>query len=116
MVVAALVWRGGHLDAAAAVATGGMLAGISYRGIKGGIDAAVAPGGDGSESAGGWRRGAALVKFFTRYAIVALAAYIGMARLHLHPVGVVAGASSFVMAAAVEAIRSARPSRPGNPR
>lgn len=116
MAVAALVWRRGDPYVALAVAAGGLLAWTSYRGIKGGIDAGLAGAGI-SASGAGWTRGGALVKFFTRYAIVALAAYIGMVRLRLHPVGLVLGASSFVVAAIVEAIRSVRaPSRPGHPR
>jgi hypothetical protein len=46
-----------------------------------------------------------LVKFFTRYAILALAAYVIMARLRLPPLAVFAGASSLVVAVAVEAVR-----------
>lgn len=116
MAVAALVWRRGDPGLAWAVAAGGLLAWASYRGIKGGIDAGLAGAGM-SASGVGWTREWALVKFFTRYAIVALAAYIGMVRLRLHPVGLVMGASSFVAAAIVEAIRSVRaPSRSEHPR
>jgi hypothetical protein len=46
-----------------------------------------------------------LVKFFTRYAILAVAAYVIMARLRLPPVAVFAGASSLVIAVMVEALR-----------
>jgi hypothetical protein len=46
-----------------------------------------------------------LVKFFTRYAILAVAAYVIMARLRLPPLAVFAGASSLVVAVAVEAVR-----------
>jgi hypothetical protein len=56
----------------------------------------------------GWtagRRARGLVKFFTRYAILALAAYVIMARLRLPPLAVFAGASSLVVAVAVEAVR-----------
>jgi hypothetical protein len=45
------------------------------------------------------------VKFFTRYAILVLAAYVIMARLRLPPVAVFAGASSLVIAVMVEALR-----------
>jgi hypothetical protein len=96
-LVAAVAYRG--VAVAAGVAGGGLLVAISYRGIKGGIEAV---------SGGGGRRGAVaigLVKFFTRYGILAAVAYVIMVRLRLPPVAVVAGASSLVVAIAVEAVR-----------
>jgi len=107
MAVAALVVPHGGPWMSAAVAGGGVLAAVSYRAIKGGVDA-VARGSGGRF---------ALVKFFTRYAILAVAAYVMLVRLRLHPVGVLAGASSLVVAAAVAAARFRRPtSRSGHPR
>lgn len=53
-------------------------------------------------------RGFALVKFFTRHAILALAAYGMMVRLHLDPLGVLAGVSSLVIGVAVEVLRDLR--------
>ena len=53
----------------------------------------------------GVRTAIGLVKFFTRYAILAVAAYVIMARLRLPPLAVFAGASSLVVAVAVEAVR-----------
>jgi hypothetical protein len=105
--VAALVTGG--LAAPLGVAGGGLLVAISYRGIKGGLpalggDGTGAPGdpGDGVTPRG---RAAGLVKFFTRYAILAAAAYLIMARLRLPPLAVVVGASSLVVAVTVEALR-----------
>ena len=49
-----------------------------------------------------------LVKFFTRYAILAAVAYVIMARLGLPPVAVIAGASSAVVAITVEALPGRR--------
>jgi hypothetical protein len=104
---AALLWPGGGAWLAASVAGGGLLAATSYRFIKGGVDA-VAIGGT---------RPAALVKYFTRYGILAVAAYVMLARFRLHPVGLLAGASSLVVAAGVAAARALRPvSRSGPPR
>ncbi len=119
-VMAAAAWAlaRGAVDAPLGVLGGGALAWISYHGIKSGIDAitcaglpaeapsakAEAPG----AKAGGWtagRRARGLVKFFTRYAILAVAAYVIMARLRLPPLAVFAGASSLVVAVAVEAVR-----------
>lgn len=102
--MAAMAWAiaRGDIEAPIGVAGGGALAWISYHGIKSGIDA-VAYG-----RTGGWtvrKRAIGLVKFFTRYAILALAAYVIMARLRLPPLAVFAGASSLVVAVAVEAVR-----------
>jgi hypothetical protein len=47
----------------------------------------------------------ALVKFFTRHVMLALAAYGMMVRLHLDPVGMLVGVSSLVVAAGFEAVR-----------
>lgn len=101
-VMAAAAWAlaRGAVDAPLGVLGGGALAWISYHGIKSGIDAMT--------SAGEWtagRRARGLVKFFTRYAILAVAAYVIMARLRLPPLAVFAGASSLVVAVAVEAVR-----------
>jgi hypothetical protein len=103
-VMAAAAWAlaRGALDAPLGVLSGGGLTWISYGGIKGGIDAVAYAG------PGGWtavRRARGLVKFFTRYAILAVAAYVIMARLRLPPLAVFAGASSLVVAVAVEAVR-----------
>ena len=108
MAVMAVLLPAGGVRAAAAVLGGGMLAAISYRGLRNGLFGGV--------SGGGSRR-FALVNFFTRYGILALAAYVMLARLRLPAIGVMAGASSLVVAVAVAAMRAARSvSRPGNPR
>jgi hypothetical protein len=113
LAAGAAVWTG-RLDAPLGVLGGGALVWISYRGIRDGITALV-EGGEaregeaGAGGAGGTRRAAAgLVKFFTRYAILAAAAYVIMARLRLPPVAVFAGASSLVIAVTFEALRGAR--------
>jgi hypothetical protein len=102
MAAAAWVAARGRLEAPLGVLGGGLLVAISYRGIKGGIEAVA------GATAGG-RRGmglaAGLVKFFTRYAILTAAAYVIMARLTLPPVAVIAGASSLVVAVGIEAFR-----------
>ena len=91
-----------RVDAPLGVLGGGALAAISYRGIKAGITALV----DAASGVGGARAVAVgLVKFFTRYAILAVAAYVIMARLRLPPVAVFAGASSLVVAVTFEALR-----------
>jgi hypothetical protein len=107
MTLTAFAMPGGGWRAALAVVGGGLLAGSSYKTIKGGVDAV----------SGGGTRAVALVKVFTRYGILAVAAYVMLVRLRLHPVGVLTGVSSLVVAAAVAAARSLRmDSRSGPPR
>jgi hypothetical protein len=115
MALAALAATRG-LAAPLGVVGGGLLAAVSYGGIKGGIDALVAVAGPDREARRRARRRAAigLVKFFTRYAILAAAAYVIMARLRLPPIAVLAGASSVVIAVTLEALRALRPKSPGN--
>ena len=95
-----------RLDAPLGVVGGGALVAISYRGIKAGVTALVDAGAGGSRAVV-----IGLVKFFTRYAILAIAAYVIMARLRLPPVAVFAGASSLVIAVMIEALRAL--SQPG---
>jgi len=80
--------------AAAAVVGGGVLIGISFVSIKGGIEQLSARGGVGF----------ALLKMVGRYALLGFLAYVMIARLRLPPVGLIAGASSVMAAAALEAI------------
>lgn len=105
LVMAVLAWPLGHRGAAAplGVVGGGLLVFVSYRGIKSGVDA-VASAMTVGES-GRAKAALGLVKFFTRFAILGAAAYVIIARLRLPPVAVCAGASSFVVAVAVEAVR-----------
>jgi hypothetical protein len=106
-VVAFLVPFGGRW-AALGVLGGGGLAGVSYRGLKAGVYGTVGAGSG---------RALALVKFFTRYAMLAVAAYVMLARLRLPAWAVAAGASSLVVAVAIAAARAfGTVSRHGNPR
>jgi hypothetical protein len=100
-MLAAFVVAVDGVRAAAGVLGGGLLAGVSYRAIKGATDAVTDDG----------RRPSALVKFVTRHAILAIAAYVMLARLRLSPVGMLIGASSLVLAAAAALARSSRRSR-----
>jgi hypothetical protein len=96
---------------------GGILIGLSFWAIRGSVDALISlrtgpPRGSGDaaetgESAGKRTR-FPLVKFFTRHGILALAAYGMMVRLHLDPVGLLAGVSSLGVAVAGEALRDLR--------
>ena len=78
---------------------------MSYQGIKAGISLLSGH----AERPGTIAVG--LVKFFTRYAILAAGAYVIMARLRLPPVAVIAGASSVVIAVMFEALRDLSHSR-----
>jgi|SRR5437899_917537 len=106
MAALAALSSANRVSAALGVVAGGLLAWISYRGIKGGIDALA---GDRSTRL---RVATGLVKFFTRYGILAAVAYVIMARVRLPPVAVIAGASSLVIAVMLEAGRSFRHKSP----
>jgi hypothetical protein len=85
---------------------GGLLIGLSFWAIRGTVDTLIALRSDPEN-----RRisaGFSLVKFFTRHAILAVAAYGMMVRLHLSPMGLLAGVSSLGVAVAVEALRDLR--------
>ena len=86
---------------------GGLLIAVSYRtigsGVSGLVERAARPAGAGGPPPAGVGKTAVLVVF--RYALLALLAYVMIARLRLHPLGLLAGASSVVAAAAVEAVR-----------
>ncbi len=90
------------LAAPGGVLGGGLLIGLSFWAIRGTVDALirVQPASKPARFP--------LVKFFTRHAIVALAAYGMMVRLHLDPIGLLAGVSSLGVAVAVEALRDLR--------
>lgn len=95
MVGGAFIWAGPGF--AGAVAGGAALAAYAYWGLRRGVDRALL--GQNPQS---WT----LVKFFTRYAILAAAAYVMLARLRVSPVGFAVGASWPVVAVAATAARS----------
>jgi hypothetical protein len=103
----ALVWPTGGVAAAGAVLGGGALAALSYLTLKGVVNLTIS---------GTKTRIWPLVKFFTRYVILAFVAYVMLARLRLHPVGVIVGATSIVAAAVTAAVRTIASSRSGNSR
>jgi hypothetical protein len=121
LTAAAVVWRPGDPRVALGVVGGGLLMAISYRGVRGGVDALAEAAERLSEVPGTPanppREGRAarlfrFVKFFTRHAILALAAYAMIARLHLDPLGMLAGVTSPGIAAVAEFIRATRAARP----
>jgi hypothetical protein len=88
--------------AALGVVGGGVLVAISYLAVRSSLTLLLSPGGSAKTAR---NRAVALLVFIGHYALLGFAAYVMIARLRLHPVGLVGGASSFVLAAAVEALR-----------
>jgi hypothetical protein len=99
MALAALIAARGSPGPAVAVLGGGLLVGTSYWLIKAGVSTLPAAAGTGAPR---WR---IVLSLAGRYALLALMAYVMIARLRLHPLGLLAGASSIVAAVTVEAVR-----------
>ena len=96
----------GGVSAAAGVLGGGLLIGTSFYllGSGSGGLAALMAGSVSQQEKRRIARGVAL-KLAGRYALLGFLAYVMIARLRLHPLGVLAGASSVAAAAFVEAVR-----------
>lgn len=103
MTLAALSISG--VPAAAAVVGGGVLIGVSYFALRSGTGALVdlVSGQAGEDRVRVVR--ATMVRLVGRYALLGFLAYVMIARLRLHPLGLLAGASSVAAAAFVEAVR-----------
>jgi hypothetical protein len=116
MSMAALALTRGRPGAPLAVLAGGLLASVSYRLIVSSAgtlaDTLAPPGGaqisqESSAPAPHGRRSPMIAAATAggRYALLALLAYVMIARLRLPPLGLLAGASSVVAAVSVEAVR-----------
>jgi hypothetical protein len=84
---------------------GGALVGISLWAIRSSVDAMLAVMISGDEAAKAKARrqaAAATFRLVSRYALLGLTAYVMIARLRLHPVGLLIGASSLVASAVLE--------------
>jgi hypothetical protein len=82
-----------------------VLVGISLWAIRSSVDAmlAVMTSGDEAAKARARRQAAgATFRLVSRYALLGLTAYVMIARLRLHPVGLLIGASSLVASAVLE--------------
>ena len=103
MTVSAAAWRG--FEAAAAVLGGGLLIGVSFVALESGTAAlaTMMSGAAPRDRVRVARR--AMIRLVGRYALLGLLAYVMIARLRLHPLGLLAGASSVVAAVSVEAFR-----------
>jgi hypothetical protein len=122
--IVALLARRGRPDVALGVAAGGVLIGVSYWAIRSSIDGLLAatvgtrpaPSGgqegtgsgaapEGESAAPGTRRGRAIgymLRFAGRYLVLGALAYVMLVWLRLHPIGLIVGVSSIVVAAALE--------------
>jgi hypothetical protein len=104
MAALSTLWRPGDWRLPLGVLGGGALVGLSFRAIATSADSLARP--DRRRS---WR----LVKFFTRYGILALAAYAMMVRFELDPVGMLVGVTSLGLAFGIEAVRGFATTRTG---
>jgi small-conductance mechanosensitive channel len=106
MTVAALFVRP-RPQLAIAVAAGAFLVSVSYWTLKRGVTTFAALVAKTPDAAQKTRPNAAreLWKLVLRYALLALLAYVMIARLRLHPWGLLAGASSVVAGVSLEAVR-----------
>jgi hypothetical protein len=102
LAVGAMVWTR-DVRVAGGVIGGGLLVGLAIWALSGVVSALTIRAESGEIRP--VSRGFALVKFFTRHAILAFVAYVMMVRLHLDPIGMVVGVTSVVVAAVIEAAR-----------
>ena len=95
---------------AAGVLGGGLLIGVSFYTLGHGVAALVLAATGGATA----RQAVAgtLLKLVLRYALLGFLAYVMIARLRLHPIGLLAGASSVAAGAFVEAVRLLAKNRP----
>jgi hypothetical protein len=129
MAAVALAAWPGRPGRAAGVLGGFALIAVSYQGIRAGVaglwpaadvraagdDGGSAPGEGGDPTAvrTAPRAPAGFVKFFTRHAILALGAYVMMARFAFDPMAMLVGVTSPAVAATVEIVRTIRARRGG---
>ncbi|HTV00594.1 MAG TPA: ATP synthase subunit I [Luteitalea sp.] len=95
-------WRMG-----AGVLAGGCLSAISYRALARGV-AAIGPPPAGQEDRPPPSPVRVALGLVGRYALLLAGGYVIIARLHLHPLGVLVGVSAVVIAAMVETARAWR--------
>jgi hypothetical protein len=106
LAAGALVWPSAGPMTAAAVLGGALLAGISYFGVRRGVDGLMASLSGGAGKRAGLAR--ALTMLVGRYALLALIAYVMISRLRLSPLGLLLGASVIPIAATIEVLAGLR--------
>lgn len=100
LAAAALAWAVAGSRIALGVLGGGLLIAISLYTLSGGVSAVVR-----AASGAGGRPGRTAAKVIFRYALLGFLAYVMIARLRLHPIGLLVGATSITAAVFVEAVR-----------
>ena len=116
---AVLVIAPSRTDVLLGIAGGGVLAIVSFYAIRGSVDAPApqpqslpapepVPAPSPQDRTG---RGPLVAKLAGRYALLALLAYVMIARLRLHPLGLLLGMTALAASATAEAVRSL--GRPG---
>ena len=103
LVTGAGAWVFFGIRMAAGVLGGGLLIALSLHTLGGGVAAVVTAASGGRVAAG--QAGKTLIKVLVRYALLAFLAYVMIARLRLHPIGLMVGATSITAAVFVEAVR-----------
>jgi hypothetical protein len=103
VLATAVAWIGWGSRMAVGVLGGGLLIAISLYTIGGGVSAIVAAA--AGQSPGPQKLGLTLLKVVFRYALLGFLAYVMIARLRLHPIGLLVGATSITAAVFVEAVR-----------
>jgi hypothetical protein len=98
-----VAWVAVDARMAAGVFGGGLLIGLSLYSLGGGVGALVHAAAGGRTAARGTAK--ALLKVVVRYALLGFLAYVMIARLRLHPIGLLVGATSITAAVFVEAVR-----------
>jgi hypothetical protein len=107
LALIALTWPLLGWRMAGGVAGGGLLSAVSYRALRRGVDA-LGPPAPGAEGRARVSTARVALGLAGRYALLLVAGYVIIARLRLHPLGVLLGVSAVVVAAMVEAVRSWR--------
>lgn len=114
LAAAAAAWWPHEPGRAAGVLGGVALIALSYAAIRAGVDAAIATGFGAAPTAGSPGKSGKsaatgrFVKFFTRHAMLAVGAYVMIARFELHPVAMLAGVTTPALAAGIEFVRIVR--------
>ncbi|MEO5896299.1 MAG: hypothetical protein ABIS06_11400 [Vicinamibacterales bacterium] len=103
MTLVALLAARGDPWPAVAVLGGVALIAFAYRSLKAGVAGVLLSAGGTPVGRSG--RARAVFRIASRYALLGFLAYVMIARLRLHPLGLLAGASSFVAAVSIETLR-----------
>ncbi|MPY88323.1 MAG: hypothetical protein GEU99_10390 [Luteitalea sp.] len=100
LAVAAWLFSGAQL--ALGVLGGGLISGLSFWTIRASVGAVMTTD---TRRAQGRAAGRRLFGLVGRYALLGFLAYVMIGRLRLHPIGLLLGASSVVLAASAETVR-----------